>query len=261
MKTCMVYGNCHIRPIRKYLMASPSFQASYEMVEVPPVHECDRETGLGQELLRTCDLFIYQRVKDSFGPFLSTDYLLQQLPESCIRISFGNAYFGAFYPHLSTDPTFPYGDSNVLRFIQEGKSKQEILALLTDEHFYSYDEVQAAASASIEELRRRELAIDIPIADYIAEHYRSLPLFCTHNHPTHYIFRYLAKQMLAALDLPKGEIESVIWDDFSDQTHPIYPSIIKHLGLHFFPEHTYRIGGQALTFEEYIGAYIDHLSG
>jgi len=261
MIKCIVYGNCHVWPIRKYLMSSGSFNERYEMIHVPPVHQCNQETGLPEEEIGECGLFIYQRVKDSFGPLLSTDYLLSRLPQSCVRISIGNPYFSAYYPQISNHPSFPYGDLNVARMIGEGRSKEEIIATLSDENFYPYDEVASRLRYSLDELRARDEGLDIPIAEFIEHHYRDYPLFYTVNHPTHHLVCYLAMSMLARLGLPPEEIAHIVWDDdFRDHSHPIYPSVIKHLQLSFVhPGQTYNLGNLPHSFEQYTEAFILHL--
>lgn len=262
MKKCMVYGNCHIWPIRKYLMSSKSFSRSYQMIEVDPVHQCNMDKGLNEELIKNCDLFIYQKVGDAFGPYLSTDYLLGQLPDQCIRISFGNAYFKGYYPSFDTDPKFPYGDVSVRKLLHEGKRKEEIISILSDEDFYSYEEVITTLEESFKELRSREKNIDIPVCDYIEKNYQSKHLFYTFNHPNYHIIRYLAKRMLEMLGISKREIAHIVYDkEFSNEIHPIYPSVVKHLKLSCINRnHRFTLKNQFyLTFEEYIAAYIDAL--
>lgn len=261
MKNCIVYGNCHIGAIRKYLMSSESFNKIYKMIHVPPVQECNRETGLDKEVIKNCDLFIYQRISDSFGPYLSTDYLLSQLPAKCISISFANAYFQAYYPQFAVDPFFLYGDTNVTSLLSEGKSKEQILSIVCDDEFYSFNELSTMVDTAINELRSRETNIDIPIADYIERHYREKHLFYTINHPNYHICRYLTKKMLVRLGLPENEISNIVYDqEFSNVIHPIYPSVIKQLDLRFLSQdYRYSLGWVYLPFKEYIAQYIDYL--
>jgi len=260
MSKCIVYGNCHVWPIRKYLMSSGAFNGRYEMVHVPPVHQCDPAAGLPDEILRECGLFIYQRVKDSFGPYLSTDYLLNRLPASCIRISFGNAYFPALYPQHATDPSFPYADKNIIRMLGEGWDMESMLAAVTDENFYTPKQVNSALQDSLAELRKRDAGLDIPLADFIERYYRDYPLFYTINHPTYHLVRHLAMHMLALLGLPAAEIADVVWDeDFRDHAHPIYPSVIKHLRLSFVRSgDAFNLGNVPHTFEQYTKAFVLH---
>lgn len=261
MKTCIVYGNCHIWPLRQYLTSSSVFNREYTMIHVPVVHQCDPRVGLPIEALQRCDLFIYQVVKQSFGPLLSTDYLLSLLPASCIRISFGNAYFLAYYPQFDRDETFPYGDKNVIRMIRDGWSRDQIMAAITSDEFYSREQVLSVLDSSLAELRRRDKGLDIPITDFIERFYQPFPLFYTFNHPTSYLVRYLAMRMLHLLGMPAVEIGAVVWEQhLSDHTHPIYPSVAKHLQLRFYhPANRYMIGNAPHTFDQYIDAYIRHL--
>lgn len=139
MKKCIVFANCHGIPIRKYLASSATFRQFYELVEVPMIQVCNQATGIGDHLLSQCDLFIYMRTSDAFGPYLSTDYILTRLPDHCIRISIGNAFFMSYYPQFIPDnkePLFAYADQNVIRLLQAGVSKEMIIAILSDENLY-----------------------------------------------------------------------------------------------------------------------------
>lgn len=262
MKNCIVYGNCHVWPIRKYLTSSTAFNQIYQMIEIPPVHECNMETGIELHYLNHCDLFIYQNIGNSFGEYLSTDYILSKLPDKCKCISIGNAYFAPYYPQLETaSDGFPYGDKNVIRLLQQGFNKQQVLSLISDDNFYSFNEIQSLLLDSINELRRREASIDIPIVDYIEYTYKNYHIFCTINHPQYPLIQYLSMRILETLGIPSGELLHYVYDFFTDHTHPIYPSVIKHLGLTSIKpdERCFSIGHQKLTFNEYIGKYIDFI--
>ncbi|MDM5215174.1 WcbI family polysaccharide biosynthesis putative acetyltransferase [Peribacillus sp. NJ4] len=262
MKYCIVYGNCHVWPIRKYLTSSTTFNQIYQMIEIPPVHECNMETGIEQHYLNQCDLFIYQNVGNSFGEYLSTNYILSKLPDKCKRISIGNAYFVPYYPQLETATDgFPYCDKNVIRLLQQGLNKQQVLNLISDDDFYSFNEIQSLLLDSINELRRREASIDIPIVDYIEHTYKIYHIFCTINHPQYPLIQYLSMRILETLGIPSGELLHYVYDIFNDHIHPIYPSVIKHLGLTTIKpsDRCFTIGHQKLTFQEYIGKYIDYI--
>jgi hypothetical protein len=264
MKTCIVFGNCHIWPLRKYLTSSWAFNQIYKMIEVPPIQQCDRAKGFDEELLKNCDLFIYQKISDAFGVRLSTDYLLTKLPDRCMRISIGNAYFIPYYPALTTaaDLRVPYGDKNVLGLLNQGYRKEQILAILSDENFYSSQDMKKILDDSIADLKRREADVDIPVVDFIELYFRDAQLFYTINHPTYHIMRYVAVRILERLGIPGVEIAHLIVHDLDDIIHPIYPSVIKHLNLSFIKagDRRYRIGNSFYTFREFMAHYIDHVS-
>lgn len=67
--------------------------------------------------------------------------------------------------------------------------------------------------------------------------------------------------ILERLHISGQEIAHIVHDTaFLELIHPIYPSVIKHLGLSFVrPEdRVYTLGGDILTFPEYIARYVDY---
>ncbi|MDF2054912.1 WcbI family polysaccharide biosynthesis putative acetyltransferase [Priestia megaterium] len=263
-KICIVYGNCQITPIREYLMSSSSFNSIYTMIEVPPVHLCNRETGLEKQYmdnLSKCDLFIYQPVGETFSYYLSTNYILSKLPDSCICISFPISYFTGYHPQDVRGKIIPYADKNIIKLLNEGKSKDEIISILSDDNFYSFQQVKTNLDETLQELKRRDVILDITLDDFIAKNYRKINLFYTVNHPSYYITRYLAIKILNKLGLPEQEISHITLHDlyFIGFMQPIYPSVIKHLNLSFVePEDKYfNLGHVPMIFSEYIGRYVD----
>ncbi|WP_303982324.1 WcbI family polysaccharide biosynthesis putative acetyltransferase [Niallia circulans] len=263
-KTCILYGNCQITPIQKYLMSSKSFNALYTIIEIPPVYLINQEKGLEEKhfnSLLNCDLFIYQPIGPAYGYKLSTDYLLSKLPPSCLKLSFPVSYFSGYYPqtiHISTDP---YADKNIINLLKEGKSKEQIISILSDNNFYSAHELKMNLEATLTELQNRDKLLDITMDNYIEKNYRNLNLFYTINHPSYYVTRYLAMKILERLGLPKEEIGQVVLSDiyFLGHMQPIYPSVIEHLNLTFIkPNYKhFNFNHKPLTFGEYIARHID----
>ena len=56
----------------------------------------------------------------------------------------------------------------------------------------------------IDELRRREVDLDIKLTDYILENYQHQQLFISHNHPTKTLFKELVRQAVELLDICPG---------------------------------------------------------
>lgn len=263
MKKCIVFGNCHVFPIRRYLMSSHTFRYSYKLLEILPIQGCNQEIGVGDHLLGECDLFIYMRTSDAYGPYLSSEYLLSKLPERCVKISIGNAYFKTYYPQFTfdnKDTLYGYEDQNVIRLLKKGESKERIVALLSDEQFYSAQQLHIIHTDFMNNLRQREIGIDIPLANFIEQHYQKEHLFCTVCHPRYHIIRYLAMNILQRIGISPLEIANAFYDvDFIDLIHPIYPSVIKHLNLKFLQPgaRIYSLGDEKFSFQEYIARYVD----
>lgn len=224
---------------------------------------CNRETGIGDNLLNNCDLFIYQKISDSFGEFLSTKYILSKLPDHCIKISFANAYFIPYYPQLTNSNNgFPYGDKNVINLLQQGLSKEEIISIISDENFYTSEELLPILDEALKDLSNRESDTDIQIVDFIKERYRYMHLFCTINHPKPHLICFLAMKMLDKLGIPNEEILHYFHDEFDSLIHPIYPSVAKHLKLSFAQQDQPHFSHLhvPLTFRQYYDKYIDYLT-
>ncbi|XEC93409.1 WcbI family polysaccharide biosynthesis putative acetyltransferase [Paenibacillus tarimensis] len=262
-KNCIVYGTCQVTPIRNHLMSSPTFRSQYNILDIPFVHHIGKNTGLNESLLANCDLFIYQRVSETYSLILSTDYLIRKLPKHCIKISFSFCYFTGYFPQYVNDPNgFVYGDINVARFLSEGRSNQEIISIISDENFYSYHQLTSILENTLYQLRIREVGLDIVVADYIESLFRENRLFYTYNHPTYHLTCYMAKRMLLRLGISPNEISEIRHETYaSDHTHPIYPSVIRHLNLKFVRpgERSFIMNGYPVTFGEYIRYYLEYV--
>ncbi|MFZ5645032.1 MAG: WcbI family polysaccharide biosynthesis putative acetyltransferase [Bacillota bacterium] len=280
MKKCMVFGNCQISLITRYLLLSKTFSSYYQIIDVPPVFLCDQK-GLNRDDVKKCNLFIYQKIGDAFGKNLSTDYLLNCLPDTCQTISFTNTYFTGYHPEYvhnevhRPDPRynplpngkFPYGDKNIINLLKEGKSKNEIAEILWDDNFYSYEEVKANLDMTLDDLNKREEDLDVKAADFIRKNYRENRLFYTINHPTYLVTRHVAMGILRKMGLPEWEISAIVDDPFKGHLHvPYYPSVIKHLQLSFIDKNHryslyYDLDKTLVTFKEYIYKYVDYVTG
>lgn len=265
-KKCIIYGNCQTEPIRKYLMASSTFNKKYTMIYIPSIHRCNHEIGLERQYLDKlydCDLFIYQKVSRLYNYYLSSDYMLDRLPDKCIKLSFTNSYFSGYHPQHTNQKLYPYADKNVISLLKEGFTKEAIISILSDENFYSFEYVNKNLDDTIQELKRRDKELDITLDDYIEKNFKSQQLFYTVNHPSYHIIQYITMKILEELEIQKEEISHIRMKNlyFRDHIHPIYPSVIKHLNLDFLKseEKPFSLNYLPLTFQEYLSKQIDLL--
>ena len=154
-----------------------------------------------------------------------------------------------------------YADKNIIKLLNEGKSKEEIISILSDDNFYSFHDVKANLDATLQELRSREKILDITLDNFIEQNYKNINLFYTVNHPSYYVTRYLAMKILDKLGLPKNEISHITLHDlyFTGLMEPIYPSVSKHLNLSFInsPNKYFNLNNVPLKFNDYIDKSID----
>lgn len=192
-KKAVIFGNCQTVFIKEYLRNSKDFNSQYIIYDTSFIFDFP-PSGLDEKLLLTCDLFIYHEVGPSFGLKLSTDYILSKLSEKCERVIIPNAHFTGYHPqHIYGQENkketkypygrFPYGDQNINRLVNK-KSSEEIVKILCDENYYTYQQVKQNVENSLEELSKREKGLNIRISNYIEEKYKNNYLFYTVNHPS-----------------------------------------------------------------------------
>lgn len=279
-KICIVYANCQNKMIGEYLNQSSAFNQEYQIHRIPIHLLIEQKSTIPTELLQQAKLFIYQPVTAAHGDRAS-DFILQQLPDDCRCISFPSLYFEGYFPQQCKNPVhkrikpnhpfgiFPYGDKNIISLLAENKTEAEIIEILSNPDFYSAEYLLANLHNTLAELERRESTITIKVSDFLREHYQQYYLFYTCNHPTDIIGIYIVNQILELLNFPslgnplafnnpaRGVLDSI--------QIPLYPSVIKHLGLTFVNENSYykyaNFSTNQMTFARYISEYIYlHLS-
>jgi tetratricopeptide (TPR) repeat protein len=279
-KVCLVYANCQNKLIAEYLNQSTFFNQEYQIHRYAVHMLMEQQKTIPDEMLKQAELFVYQPVKNIHGD-RSSQSILDRLPSSCRTISFPSLYFKGYFPQYCKNPVnhvikpnypygvIPHGDANIISLLTEGKTIAEIISILSDPDFYTQEFSLETLNKTIAELRHRESSLDVKLSDFIKSHYQDYYLFHTQNHPTDIVGIYIANQILKLLNLPKisdpllfTNPQRGVLDNFQV---PIYPSVIKHLGLKFAQEKiVYRHSSFAtneLSFAQYISEYAElHLS-
>lgn len=276
-KLAVLYGNCQIDGLRKYLLHCPPFAAEYEVLYLPPVfaYTPAKIVRLYESFWPLCDLFIGQIVtKDNrFAPELATENLLELLPRTGRRLLIPNAFFRGYFPqarknHRNVDMNlhqsgrFPFADHYVDAFAEEHRPIDYITAEIMRSDFLKMDFIMDACETSLAELAQRETCCDIAISDYIRANYRERQLFYSENHPINALLVEMSKRILRALGLREvfvnvEDIEAEF--TLKGQDSPVYPSVIETLGLklydtQFFPNrYLWSFYGNLIEFtEEYL---------
>jgi tetratricopeptide (TPR) repeat protein len=279
-KKCIIFANCQSSLIAEYLSKSSHFSQEF-VIQKYPVHLLmERKSIIPPQILKQAKLFIFQPVKNTHGN-LSSDFILQQLPDNCRCISFPSLYFGGYFPQYCKNPVnkkikpnypfgiIPHGDKNIISLLAEDKSVAEITKILSNPDFYSAEYLSTNLYNTLAELENRESQLSIKVSNFLRQHYQKYYLFHTQNHPTDIVGIYIVNQILKLLNFPdlgdplsfKSPTRGIL-DNFQI---PLYPSVIKHLELTFANNTTfYRHGSfctNQMTFSRYIAEYIYlHLS-
>ncbi len=276
-KKCMIYGNCQHTHLEQFMEHS-DFSKYFELIKVKDVYARDK-TFLDDATLTSLDCFIYQHISSEFDPFFCTDTICSKLRPDCIRIAIPNFWLSAYFPQhtkhsvirpnkkysIAPSGIFPYGDANINALLAAGLREDNIVKILADPDFYDPETIITNAEKTLSALESREktFSIDIPSVPWLREHLARKQLCVTVNHPTRDYFVWLADSILRLLEIQGASCAQNTLLPFARHIHvPIYPSVIKHLGLDFItPAHRYTFYNESCTFEQYIRRYIAHATG
>lgn len=259
-KLAVVYGNCQTQVIENILQQNTEFTKDYVIIKTPQVYEIINEPELVNAFIDDCtfwkrvDLFIYQSVSvnNRFSPILNTDDILEKLSSRCKTVNIVNIYFEGYFPQYAAKPDgekicdLRVGRDKYLdEMIKKGLTKEEIYALVSKDDFIAAKEIEENVEDSFQQLLIREEKVDVKISDYIRQYYRKRQLFYFVNHPIEELVLEYGNRILVYLGYPIGKCNKTDYflqcGTLKGQDLPIYPSVIKHLGLEeyetkFYPD-------------------------
>jgi hypothetical protein len=264
---CIIAANCQGAYLKTLLPVCEEFKARYEIhYFVNYKHEV-----IPSELLRKCTLLIYQPLGPKWGD-LSRGRLLSRIPKDCHTISFNYLTFPGYWPFNAHDERnapdeefpfgqFPYGDSWIIRMLQEGRSPAEIYETYIDPAQFlkelNFEAIIADYQQKQEEIEERR---DQKMLNFILENFRKIKLFETSNHPAQPLCVEQANEILSRLGLPSlnpAKIPELTY--LTENQQPIHPALAKAIGLEFPCDDTitYKFWKTPLTFREYSKKYIE----
>lgn len=148
--------------------------------------------------------------------------------------------------------------------LQENYSEEEIISEISKEDFISELEIRNGVLKSLQELKHREVEVDVKISDYIEKHYKEEQLFYSPNHPCEELMKVYIDRILEFLGYEPEEMSSadriLNFGTLKGQDIPIYPAVKKVLGLEkcerkYYPNR-YLCEGLLLDFREFMVKYI-----
>lgn len=274
-KVLMIYGNCQTLFYYQFCNRSQIIKNAYIILKIPPVQAIKLEDGSGidKSVLETVDIFIYQKVKNDnkFSPYLSSDYIIDQLKKDVILICIPNIFFSAYFPQhcvAKHNPEIknvpggpcPYGDFNIESLYLQGYSAEKIADILYKDDFYDESYVISHMEKTFNELRNREKECDIQISDYLESKYLEEQLFFTVNHPHNIVLKEAMVRTfdLLNIDVRDINVNTIVNNDRREAL--IYPSVKKALGIKFEKNlFSYFDGNKHLVnFSDYVKAYITY---
>lgn len=288
-KIAMVYGNCQTRMISKMLMFHDEFKDAYMMIDIPLIYELDNyPKGLDKEIANddnlwsNVDLFIYQKISlnNRFSTEMSTDYLLTKIRDDCLSVCIINIYFDGYFPqckrlaepivHSVLDRAYwLYDDIFLDKEIEKQgvENIDKILQIVSDENYLDGQKIIESCDKSLQELKKREVDVDVRISDYIEERFMEEQLFFSFDHPNNQVLFEYVNRILNYLGLTNNKDISetdlyLLFGTLKSADMLIYPCIIKTLQLKQYEKYYYPNRGvdatELLDFEMYQRMYIEY---
>lgn len=272
-RVVIVFGNCQADALALLLSR---LRRWIEGLKVLYFASYDKPGGcapLAPEDVGACEVLLQQHDPQQFP-------MQDLLPKGCQQITFPSLDFNLLWPLGCVNPynhpdaeypegRFPYGDSLVVHGVEDGLSREEILALALSDawqpHWHNLDRLFSLESAR---LTARDAQCDVAIAPYVFEHFRSERLFWTPNHPTNLLLAQLCSLLLerafgSAISslVSRRDALSTIGpaDLLGNLGVPIHPHVAEHFGVEWYrgnQRYPY-FNGHSLTRSEYYERMVD----
>lgn len=288
-KIAIMAGNCQVLTVAEFLSQLEVFQKEYIFFKFATHYWKSRYSmKILSYLKNLCDVYICMRHEEEDIHFFSSG----ELPAHCRIITMPSSISRLYWPQMKIGRKsaeneyfiksrmteehgpFEYGDININRMIEEGKSLNEVVACLSDEDFYAKEEIDEHLEMAMRVLECEEYECDVKYLSYIKENFQKNMLYKDMIHLQVSFIWWIVKQLLICLRLDTSEAEEMerLQTDPKSQEYavhctevPVYPSVAKHMGLEWCNKDTlydvtFYNGRKKMTFEEYIHAYYDTCS-
>lgn len=155
-------------------------------------------------------------------------------------------------------------DRNLVRFIEDNVPVKEIVKLVSDDEFYSKEQVLGVFFAALDRLRKVEQDADIQLADLIEKKVRDKIAYRNLDEWNLDIVKYVIERLASMMgifldDIDELELtERIVMDSGSEL--PVYPSVLKHLGIVGYTEKKYKVVNYYRTQYLEFKAYIEYMA-
>ena len=223
-------------------------------------------------VFKASDVFIHQSIwkKNRYGEEYASENVISRLRPDCQIIAMPNVYhlpkclFPQYYEaqELRYDnATYFFRDRIIDEGIQQGKSLKQIAEQYYEYHFDKMS-IKEGYKNFLETLRKREQEWDVKVADFIDENIKEQMIFFEMNHPTNFLIKHYAINILNVLLCGKPysveELKNYKMDTYQ---MPLLTEVQKALGLKYSTiDQEIRTTGTKLrripmTIEEYVKEY------
>ena len=267
--TLIVYGSCQAQEIAALARTIPAITLQYEVVYLVSFSiDGKTQPRLHDKEVKACRLLWEQF--DNYNPFPHHD----TLPTSAQQVKFPGMDMNCLWPFNTRDPLnapepnlpfgrFPYGDRVVIDLMDQGLSRQDVIASYNEAAGRIEPQLQRLLEIDTARHAQREAKCSVSISDHLIGNLAKARPLWTNNHPTLDTLRVMFERLCAATwgqQIKPWEIAaSAYTDPFSYLQMPVNRVVAETMSLAWWEPHMeYSLPGLgALTFDQYIEAYTD----
>lgn len=220
-KLLVSIGRCHIGRISAILNSIHGFKKNYVVVHFaqPKVCISDSEFDYAKliqciEMLKYADIFLHPAAVAS-KTIKDYAYLEEKVPSKCMIIRVSLPTFESYWPQdtgkerdIAKWYITPYGknlkafgerDYIIEELIERGKSKKEIIEIISDENYFDKENLLANHNRTMTRAYFWDRISDIKIADFIEENYNIKKLYCDRGHLHQNLLKEYIRRILVLL--------------------------------------------------------------
>jgi len=276
---CLLFVSCIGAAPKYFMQLSDDFRHRYRVTPYlfNDVSRLPEMLDIIEPQLPDTPLLIYH--EPDWMPYLG-EYLdryeefLERIPSGIIKISIPQPGFTALWPFHCGDPRnadaerrrnrygmlpfYAYGDTYVLRRLEEGVPPDEVVASYLAADLAAEVDLDNLLAGTLSMIERQDRSGTVKVADYIAGNFRSKMLFQTINHANNRLNLYMANKVLRLLEcrtVPETVLDTV--SEIIERPMPVHPGVARHFGMSYIDADTrYPVDEiNNLTFAEFIRAY------
>lgn len=298
-KKAILYGNCHIDVLRRYLESNPCFNKIYTC-NYYFVHDKARKQELypSDTELADCDLLIAQDIRDnnSVGA-ASYNFLTKKVTSKCICVKVPNTYgLNLYFPQISIADwaeienrhigkayvdlenrrdahyvgevirgIIGHRDLIIEEMIKNGCIPSIMKEEINNNVYWKKELIIEYCNNALSKFEKREQDCDIRISDYIKENYKKKRLFYDPYHPVSELIFEKGRRILNFLNIQIDE-NIVPCYELDQNEIFIYGCVQNSLKLKFENKYirrfycNYTLRNRAITLEEYLEDYAAWIS-
>jgi hypothetical protein len=217
----LLYGNCQIRAIGR--VANILNNPLYVVNQIECMTDISKDKFL--DAVRSADLIITTFITDTYKnvDYLSTKFILENAKKESKIYTIPSIYFDYYYvdlTYLRDNAIHNYSPAYHHKYLIDiFRNKQSIdhyiKNYVENEGLMTIEQLEERANISLNRLRDNEKRMQmhtnirpykiIGVSEFIQTNYKQKLLFYSMNHPTKYIFQYVAEIILTDLNIsPKN---------------------------------------------------------